>query len=62
MSAILYEREVAVPVDAHGLSALNIVERGIREALASDEVPIRMAVTLNPQRGNIAAKLAWPPG
>ena len=50
MSAVLYEREVAVPVVNQAVSPLNLVERGIREALAPDEVPIRMAVTSSSAR------------
>ena len=50
MSAVLYEKEVAVPAAAHGVSALAVVERGIRKALTPDEVPIRMAVTSSSAR------------
>jgi hypothetical protein len=45
MSAVLYEREVSIPVSAAGSSALTVVGQGIEKALKPGEIPVRMAVT-----------------
>lgn len=50
MSAVLYERDLAVPAGPQGASLLAVVEGGIQEALGSDEVPVRMAVTSSSTR------------
>lgn len=50
MSAVLYEREVAVPVGTAGPTALAAVEQGVQEALGAGEVAIRMAVTSSSAR------------
>ena len=50
MSAVLYEREVAMPVSAPGAAALTVVERGIRGALRPGELPVRIAVTSSSAR------------
>ena len=50
MSAVLYEREVAIPVDAGGATALTVVAQGMQKALKPGEVPIRMAVTSSSSR------------
>ena len=50
MSAVLYEREVAIPAGSAGATALTVVELGVQEALWPGEIPIRMAVTSSSAR------------
>lgn len=49
MSAVLYEKELTIPVNSAS-TALALAEQGIHEALAPGEVPIRMAVTSSSAR------------
>ena len=50
MSAVLYEKEVIIPVGARGSSALVDLEQGISETLGHGEAPLRMAVTSSSAR------------